>query len=94
MEIAKHEKFVSICEEMNICVWGFNENKSIIHSFNQIYRPVDQIICFNDNIVMSFKSGELHLFKFDTELKDLIFIKTDPSSDHDSSIKDINYFSP
>ena len=40
-EIPKHQKFVTICVENYICVWGFKDIKSHIFSFNQMYRQVD-----------------------------------------------------
>lgn len=77
---------------MNICVWGFKDLRSNIISFNQMYRPVDQLVAMNDTVLMIFKSGEAQLFKYDEDLEDLVFIRTETSFDHDRKVHDIEVF--
>lgn len=56
VEMPKHNKFVTICEEYNISLWGFSEEnyRSEKLSFSQMYRPIDVIKCMDENIFMSF----------------------------------------
>lgn len=58
VEIPQREKFITICAEMNISVWGFKDLRSHILSLNQMYRPVDELVTMNDMVLMLFKSGE------------------------------------
>ena len=58
LEIPKHEKFITICEEMNICIWGFNNYTSYKVSYNQMYRQINSIERLGDNVIMAFKSGD------------------------------------
>ena len=39
-ELPKRKKFISICQEMNICLWGFKDNKSYQLSHSQMYRTL------------------------------------------------------
>ena len=57
-----------------------------------MYRPVDELVTMNDMVLMLFKSGEAQLFKFDTDLNDLVFIKTETSFDHDKQVHHVETF--
>jgi len=46
----------------------------------------------NDSLLMTFKSGEGQLFKYDEDLDDLVFIRTDTSFDHDRKVHDLEVF--
>lgn len=92
VELPKRQKFITICAEMNISIWGFKDLRSHVLSLNQMYRPVDELMTMNDSVLMIFKSGEAQLFKYDEDLGDLVFIRTETSFDHDRKVHDVESF--
>lgn len=69
------QNFITICEEMNIVVWGFKDFRQYIISANQMFRPISCISSFNKNIFMAFSTFDLQLFQFNEQLNDLMCIK-------------------
>jgi WD40 repeat protein len=83
---------LTICEELNICLWGFKDNKSSIISFNQMYRPISNIISMKNVLLVAFKPCDTQVFRYDQELEDLVHIKTDTTFEHESEITDVDTF--
>jgi len=50
------------------------------------------LVTMNDSVLMIFKSGEAQLFKYDEDLDDLVFIRTETSFDHDKKVHDVESF--
>ena len=50
---------MTICEEMNLCIWGFKNYSSYKISFNQMYRPINTMERLDDSVIMAFKSGDM-----------------------------------
>lgn len=48
------ENFITICEELNLSVWGFKENKSHIYNFVNICRPISNIVSMNKMVYIAF----------------------------------------
>jgi hypothetical protein len=40
----------------------------------------------DDNILMSFESGDVQLFKFDEDVQDLVYINTEQSFEHEKKV--------
>ena len=52
------DKFISICEELSICIWDFRNYKLNVISYNCLYRPVIDIRYCNEILLLAFKSGD------------------------------------
>jgi hypothetical protein len=68
MEIQSTGKFVSICVELNICLWGFENESYQVFSCTQLYRPVLKMISMKSSVVMAFHPNDTQMFRFDEEL--------------------------
>ena len=44
----------------------------------------------DDNILMSFESGDVQLFKFDEDVLDLVYINTEQSFEHEKKVQDFD----
>jgi hypothetical protein len=42
-----------------------------------MYRSLGEIICMDDNILMSFESGDVKLFRFNEDVQDLVYINSE-----------------
>ena len=92
MEIQSTGKFLSICAELNVCLWGFGDESYEVISCCQLCRPISKMISMKSSVIMAFEPNDTQMFRFDEELKDLVHIRTDTSDDHEGPITDIATF--
>jgi WD40 repeat protein len=78
--------FLSICEELTICIWGFKDHRSQVLSLNTMYRPISQVVSRDKNVFIAFKSSDIQAFRFNDDLQDLQFVRTETTQDHDKEI--------
>jgi hypothetical protein len=64
IDIPQHSKFITICVEMNIALWGFKNNRQKLLSFNQMYRPISGVTSLKGTVMLGFASGDLHILKY------------------------------
>lgn len=63
-EIHGANKFISICDELSFCVWGFENHRSRIYNQCSMLRPVSKMISFSKHVLIAFQSSDLQLFQF------------------------------
>lgn len=82
--------FVSICDEFNLCVWGFKDHKSIVYNSVQMFRPIASIVSLSKVVFVAFKSNDIQKFRFNEELEQLQFVKTEMHLEHDKAVTDLD----
>jgi len=55
-----------------------------------MFRPIDCISTMNNLVLMGFASSDLQLFRYDSELQDLVHLKTEDQLEHEKAITGID----
>lgn len=71
-------------------VWGFKDNRSVVYNSVQMFRPISNIVSMNKVVFLSFKSNDIQKFRFNDDLEELQFVKTELHLEHDKSVTDID----
>lgn len=67
---------------MEIIIWDFKGCKFNKIVSSKMYRPIKQLKCLSNTILMGLETGELHLFQYSETFNQLIYIQIDDNSLH------------
>ena len=83
----EHRKFLSICVEDNLNIWGFKDGTSVIYQKMNLYRKVFNIITAKANtLLMCFESGDSEILVWDQKNEYITKLKVDKSDEHEDEI--------
>ena len=57
-----------------------------------MYRAIDCLTVMKNTILMGFESSDLQLFRFDSDLQELVHLKTEDQLEHDKTITGMDVF--
>jgi hypothetical protein len=86
-ELKEAKVFISICEEMNMNIFGFENGREKVYQNFNIFRQVFQIITAQENqLMMCFESGDTEMLLWDEQTKNLLKLKSDKSDEHENKL--------
>lgn len=86
-EIKEHKVFLSICSELQLCIFGFDNHREQVYQRFSLYREVLKIVgAKEDQLLMCFKSGDSEILVWDDEEKQLMKLKVDKSDEHEDQM--------
>lgn len=86
-ELKEHKVFLSICEELDLKIWGFHNGKDQVYQKFNIYREVYSITTSRANqMLLQFHKGDSEILVWDDSDKQLMKLKVDKSDEHEDKV--------
>ena len=85
-EIKQSHKFISICQELSLHIWGFTQGKAQIYRQYSLFRPVADIKVCGNLVFMGFKSGDTEMFEWDERSKEFFRLQQEKIDEHEEEL--------
>lgn len=89
-EIKSARKLITICQELSMNIWGFNNGKNQVYQTISIFRRLVDVKINNNLILMGFKTGDTEMFLWEEQTKELYRLSTDKIDEHEDELNTVD----